>query len=63
MNVPAGLRSAASADRSVAMTRHAVAIAGGGPTSLMLAGELALAGIDVAIAGRNTLSAATEDAA
>jgi len=28
---------------------HAVVIAGGGPTGLMLAGELALAGIDVAI--------------
>jgi 2-polyprenyl-6-methoxyphenol hydroxylase-like FAD-dependent oxidoreductase len=32
--------------------RHAVAIAGGGPTGLMLAGELALAGIDVAIIER-----------
>lgn len=31
------------------MTNHAVVIAGGGPTGLMLAGELALAGIDVAI--------------
>lgn len=31
------------------MTEHAVVIAGGGPTGLMLAGELALAGIDVAI--------------
>ena len=29
------------------MTRHAVVIAGGGPTGLMLAGELALAGVDV----------------
>jgi 3-(3-hydroxy-phenyl)propionate hydroxylase len=28
---------------------HAVLIAGGGPTGLMLAGELALAGVDVAI--------------
>ena len=34
------------------MTRHAVLIAGGGPTGLMLAGELALAGIGVAIAER-----------
>jgi 3-(3-hydroxy-phenyl)propionate hydroxylase len=34
------------------MTDHAVVIAGGGPTGLMLAGELALAGIDVAIAER-----------
>lgn len=31
---------------------HAVVIAGGGPTGLMLAGELALAGIDVAIVER-----------
>ena len=31
------------------MTGHAVVIAGGGPTGLMLAGELALAGIDVVI--------------
>src|SRR4051794_25272172 len=31
------------------MTEHAVVIAGGGPTGLMLAGELALAGLDVAI--------------
>ena len=40
------------------MTEHAVLIAGGGPTGLMLAGELALAGVDVAIverrAGRET---------
>ena len=28
------------------MTDHAVVIAGGGPTGLMLAGELALAGVD-----------------
>jgi 3-(3-hydroxy-phenyl)propionate hydroxylase len=34
------------------MTNHAVIIAGGGPTGLMLAGELALAGIDVAIVER-----------
>lgn len=34
------------------MTDHAVMIAGGGPTGLMLAGELALAGIDVAIVER-----------
>src|SRR5213080_958631 len=40
------------ADRSVAMTEYAVAIAGGGPTGLMLAGELALAGVDVAIVER-----------
>lgn len=33
-------------------SEHAVVIAGGGPTGLMLAGELALAGIDVAIVER-----------
>ncbi|HWL48827.1 MAG TPA: FAD-dependent monooxygenase, partial [Acidimicrobiia bacterium] len=36
------------------MTDHAVVIAGGGPTGLMLAGELALAGIDVVIVERRT---------
>ncbi|WP_284763910.1 FAD-dependent monooxygenase [Arthrobacter sp. efr-133-R2A-63] len=34
------------------MTQHAVVIAGAGPTGLMLAGELALAGVDVAIVER-----------
>jgi 2-polyprenyl-6-methoxyphenol hydroxylase-like FAD-dependent oxidoreductase len=34
------------------MSGHAVVIAGGGPTGLMLAGELALAGADVAIVER-----------
>jgi 3-(3-hydroxy-phenyl)propionate hydroxylase len=33
-------------------SEHAVVIAGGGPTGLMLAGELALAGVDVAIIER-----------
>jgi 2-polyprenyl-6-methoxyphenol hydroxylase-like FAD-dependent oxidoreductase len=36
----------------VVLTEHAVVIAGGGPTGLMLAGELALAGVDVAIVER-----------
>ncbi len=36
------------------MTEHAVVIAGGGPTGLMLAGELALAGVDVVIVERRT---------
>jgi 3-(3-hydroxy-phenyl)propionate hydroxylase len=36
----------------VAMIEHAVVIAGGGPTGLTLAGELALAGVDVAIVER-----------
>src|SRR5262252_2591370 len=39
-------------DSSVAMTDHAVVIAGGGPTGMMLAGKLALAGVDVAIVER-----------
>ena len=34
------------------MTDHAVVIAGGGPTGLMLAGELALAAVDVVIVER-----------
>lgn len=36
------------------MTEHSVVIAGGGPTGMMLAGELALAGVDVAIVERRT---------
>jgi 2-polyprenyl-6-methoxyphenol hydroxylase-like FAD-dependent oxidoreductase len=36
----------------IEMTGHTVIIAGGGPTGLMLAGELALAGVDVAIVER-----------
>src|SRR4051812_48694909 len=36
------------------MTEHAVVVAGGGPTGLMLAGELALAGVDVAIVERRS---------
>jgi len=36
------------------MNEHAVVIAGGGPTGLTLAGELALAGVDVAIVERRT---------
>ena len=40
--------------RGVSMIEHAVIIAGGGPTGLMLAGELALAGVDVAIVERRS---------
>jgi len=36
------------------MKNHAVVIAGGGPTGMMLAGELALARVDVAIVERRT---------
>lgn len=39
------------------MTEHAVIVAGGGPTGLMLAAELALAGVDVAVVERR----ATQD--
>ena len=39
-------------DGSVAMSEHAVVIAGGGPAGMMLAAELALAKIDVAIVER-----------
>ena len=34
------------------MTEHAVVVSGAGPTGLMLAAELALAGVDVAIVER-----------
>jgi 2-polyprenyl-6-methoxyphenol hydroxylase-like FAD-dependent oxidoreductase len=37
---------------SLLLAEHAVVIAGGGPTGMMLAGELALAGVDVAIVER-----------
>jgi 3-(3-hydroxy-phenyl)propionate hydroxylase len=36
------------------MTEHAVVVAGGGPTGMMLAGELALAGIDVVVVERRS---------
>src|SRR5690348_15251188 len=38
--------------RSIPITEHAVIVVGAGPTGLMLAGELALAGVDVAIVER-----------
>jgi 3-(3-hydroxy-phenyl)propionate hydroxylase len=44
--------SRAAETTGAARTSHAVVIAGGGPTGLMLAGELAVAGIDVAIVER-----------
>ncbi|MFK4505937.1 FAD-dependent monooxygenase [Bradyrhizobium daqingense] len=48
-----GANAAASAD-------HAVIIAGGGPTGLMLAAELALAKVDVAVIERRTSQALVE---
>jgi 3-(3-hydroxy-phenyl)propionate hydroxylase len=39
------------------MSEHAVVIAGGGPTGMMLAGELALAGVDVAVVERRETQA------
>ncbi len=39
------------------MADHAVVVGGGGPTGLMLAGELALAGVDVAIVERRASQA------
>jgi 2-polyprenyl-6-methoxyphenol hydroxylase-like FAD-dependent oxidoreductase len=44
--------SEGSSELHAATTEHAVVIAGGGPTGLMLAGELALGGSDVAIVER-----------
>jgi 3-(3-hydroxy-phenyl)propionate hydroxylase len=38
--------------RSIPFSEHAVIVVGGGPTGLMLAGELALAGVDVAVVER-----------
>src|SRR5687768_2889582 len=53
----AGGRAARNRDRGQegeCMTEHAVVVAGGGPTGLMLASELALAGIDVAVVERRS---------
>jgi 2-polyprenyl-6-methoxyphenol hydroxylase-like FAD-dependent oxidoreductase len=36
----------------MATEEHAVVVVGGGPTGMMLAGELALAGVDVALVER-----------
>jgi 2-polyprenyl-6-methoxyphenol hydroxylase-like FAD-dependent oxidoreductase len=38
------------------MTEHAVVIAGGGPTGMMLAAELVLAKVDVAVVERRAKS-------
>ena len=45
-------------DGSVAMSEHAVVIAGGGPAGMMLAAELALAKVDVAVVERSSRSRA-----
>src|SRR5687768_16082856 len=50
-----GLRQArghSAQSSTMTNTKHTVVIAGGGPTGLMLAGELALAHVDVAIVER-----------
>ena len=47
-----GVLSSAARSHGKAVADHAVVVAGGGPTGLMLAGELALAGVDVAIVER-----------
>jgi len=48
------LLSTRGADRGAVLAEHAVVIVGAGPTGLMLAGELALAGVDVAIVERRS---------
>src|SRR5881409_1192260 len=48
----AASRGPATASHTKQMINHSVVIAGAGPTGLMLAGELALAGVDVAIVER-----------
>jgi 2-polyprenyl-6-methoxyphenol hydroxylase-like FAD-dependent oxidoreductase len=45
------------------MTEHAVVVAGAGPTGLMLAGELALAGLDVTIVERRASQDLTDSRA
>lgn len=47
-----GRKSTGRVDADRSQISHQVVIAGGGPTGLMLAGELSLAGIDVAIVER-----------
>src|SRR5215475_6535876 len=42
----------AASNRKIPARHHAVVIAGGGPTGLMLGAELTLAGVDVAIVER-----------
>src|ERR1051326_7268259 len=54
-----GGKNACVADHGagVAMIEHAIVIAGGGPTGLMLAGELAFARVDVALVERRARQA------
>src|ERR1700740_3698296 len=49
-----GARSSNVSGGSVAVSERAVVIPGAGPTGMRLAGELALAGVDVAIVERRT---------
>src|SRR5665648_307795 len=51
-NRPSQVRTYGNGSCERRMTEHAVVIAGGGPAGMMLAGELALAGVDVAIVER-----------
>jgi heterodisulfide reductase subunit A-like polyferredoxin len=46
------MRDDGAGGRGAAVTAHAVVVAGAGPTGLMLAGELAVAGTDVVIVER-----------
>ena len=54
-----GRKSTGRVDADRPQISHQVVIAGGGPTGLMLAGELSLAGIDVAIVERRDSQAIT----
>ena len=49
---PAQVGSDGASDAECTFTEHAVIVVGGGPTGLMLAGEVALAGVDVAVIER-----------
>lgn len=54
-----GRKSTGRVDADRPQISHQVVIAGGGPTGLMLAGELSLAGIDVAVVERRDSQAIT----
>ena len=56
---PRATRSIADAEATGPKTEYAVVIVGAGPTGLMLAGELALAGVDVVIVERRASQSLT----